>query len=320
MDTRTEQPTEHVHDGAIQIPLIDLPDLDASDDLTRDAANRVAGALQTSGFLLVTSSHLPLELQQKAIHCTTDVLNAQDNPSVIIHPTDPKKYIMIESLEEVGKCAKDEMSSRRSTLADYWTALEYVKRQVLKCMAIGLELPPEYFINLHKQDNSALRLLHYPGLTTTPRSPDTATTQTPTIRCKPHSDYGSITLLLTDGVPGLQALINDNWTWVPHVEGALVVNIGSLLSQWTNGSFLATLHRVVGTDDDDSKPRTSLAFFADPDRDISANLKTQHNETPTEEMSVAEYIRWRSGGTGDDRSGLDFTDGERNRAEKAMTT
>ena len=334
----------NVDKGTI-IPLINLPDLTASQDTMGIAANQVAGALKTSGFLLVKSNHLTWDLQQRAIECTTNVLTASSS-SVITHPTDPKKYMMLGSFDEIKeKCASSSSDSIDSTtsqtLIDYWNALEYVKKQVLVCMAIGLKLPQDYFVNMHEQNNSALRLLHYPKpkrkTSSEPDPTDLADgeaeeaqsepkqqkeDQQIIIRCKPHSDYGSITLLLTDGVPGLQALIDDNWISVPYVRGALVVNIGSLLSEWTKGTLLATLHRVVGYENDENKPRTSLAFFADPDQDISAALKTTSEQDDditkfTKTMSVAEYIQWRSGGTGTDRSGVDFTDDERNRAGNA---
>ena len=85
-------------------------------------------------------------------------------------------------------------------------------------------------------------------------------------------------------------------------------------------------------------PRTSIAFFADPNYNVSESLtataataaattsssnnnnKNEMNDdkekdpltTALEGMSVSEYIRWRSGGTDDDikRSGVSFTKNE----------
>uniref|UniRef100_M8C9S8 UPF0676 protein n=1 Tax=Aegilops tauschii TaxID=37682 RepID=M8C9S8_AEGTA len=72
-----------------------------------------------------------------------------------------------------------------------------------------------------------------------------------------HSDYGMITLLATDGTPGLQLITHVQnicrekdrhpqlWEDVRHVDGTLIVNIGDLLERWTNCVFRSTLHRVV---------------------------------------------------------------------------
>ena len=63
------------------------------------------------------------------------------------------------------------------------------------------------------------------------------------------------------------------------------------------------------------KARTSIAFFADPDKDVSRLVRSvdvgAHGGAG--EMTVAEYIMWRSGGTGDDRSGVAFVREEEER-------
>jgi isopenicillin N synthase-like dioxygenase len=164
---------------------------------------------------------------------------------------------------------------------------------------------------LHDQNNDTLRLINY-----YPCDEDTGN------RCKEHSDYGTITLLSTDGVSGLEAFHNGKWIPVPYLKGSLIVNIGSLLSSWTNGNLLATLHRVAGPNSSNSESpkeallkaakytRTSIAFFADPNQDVSLSLSKTFNEDDTKEMSVAAYIQWRSGGSAPSRSGVGFVDEE----------
>ncbi|XVF13428.1 hypothetical protein REPUB_Repub08aG0206800 [Reevesia pubescens] len=87
-----------------------------------------------------------------------------------------------------------------------------------------------------------------------------------------HSDYGMVTLLLTDGVPGLQAIFivcRDKskqpqvWEDVPSITGAFIVNIGDMLERWTNCLFLSTIHRVMPTGEE----RYSVAFFLEPSKD-----------------------------------------------------
>ncbi|KIJ33373.1 hypothetical protein M422DRAFT_94736, partial [Sphaerobolus stellatus SS14] len=46
-----------------------------------------------------------------------------------------------------------------------------------------------------------------------------------------HTDWTSITCLVSNPVTGLQALMPDNiWRFVKHKEGAIVINIGDQLS------------------------------------------------------------------------------------------
>ncbi|KAG4188491.1 hypothetical protein ERO13_A08G168000v2 [Gossypium hirsutum] len=83
-----------------------------------------------------------------------------------------------------------------------------------------------------------------------------------------HSDYGMITLLMTDGVPGLQICREKSkqpqvWEDVPSISGAFVVNIGDMMERWTNCLFRSTLHRVLPP----RQERYSVAFFMDPGKD-----------------------------------------------------
>lgn len=50
-----------------------------------------------------------------------------------------------------------------------------------------------------------------------------------TIGMPPHSDYGFLTLLLQDRVPGLQILHRDDWVTVKPIPGSFVVNVGDHL-------------------------------------------------------------------------------------------
>ncbi|KAJ4831606.1 hypothetical protein Tsubulata_015292 [Turnera subulata] len=57
-----------------------------------------------------------------------------------------------------------------------------------------------------------------------------------------HSDYGMITLLVSDGVPGLQICREKGkeprvWEDVLHINGAFIVNIGDIMERWTNCLF-----------------------------------------------------------------------------------
>lgn len=50
-----------------------------------------------------------------------------------------------------------------------------------------------------------------------------------TLGMPPHSDYGFLTLLLQDDVPGLQILHQDSWVTVEPIPNSFVVNLGDHL-------------------------------------------------------------------------------------------
>ncbi|WQF79679.1 Putative oxoglutarate/iron-dependent dioxygenase, non-hem dioxygenase domain-containing protein [Colletotrichum destructivum] len=149
--------------------------------------------------------------------------------------------------------------------------------ELLELLGIGLEVdPPTFFSSAHLrsrgESGTILRMLYYPPTSSTTASPDD-------IRAGAHSDYGSLTLLFRlRGQAGLEILTRDNaWAPVPvtppgtesDVSPPILVNIGDLLSYWTNGLFRSTVHRVVfggevAEGETDTGPRYSMAFFCHP--------------------------------------------------------
>ncbi|KAI4163463.1 MAG: hypothetical protein LQ342_002970 [Letrouitia transgressa] len=97
------------------------------------------------------------------------------------------------------------------------------------------------------------------------------------IRAGAHSDYGSITLLFQrPSQPGLEILTpTSTWSPVPvfprGTEGdsspPILVNVGDLLSYWTNGLMRSTVHRVICAKDKLSEDRYSIAYFCHPAND-----------------------------------------------------
>lgn len=134
--------------------------------------------------------------------------------------------------------------------------------RLVPLIALALNLDEQFFVGVGALDkpNGFLRLLHYPG--------DLISSNEEIYGASAHSDYGMITLLATDGVPGLQVCRDKSkqpmvWEDVPHIKGTFVVNIGDMMERWTNCLFRSTLHRVMPT----GHERYSMAFFLDPNPD-----------------------------------------------------
>jgi isopenicillin N synthase-like dioxygenase len=134
-------------------------------------------------------------------------------------------------------------------------ALE-VGATILRVLAVGLGADPDFFARRMADPQCRLRFLHYPAV-------EPAADGTLPVPTEPHTDYGAITLLATDGVPGLEVRpIDRPWTPVEAPAGSLVVNLGDMLARWSNDVYRSTPHRVVGPARGD---RYSIPFFVNPD-------------------------------------------------------
>jgi isopenicillin N synthase-like dioxygenase len=103
------------------------------------------------------------------------------------------------------------------------------------------------------------------------------------MRMGAHTDYGSITVLLADPVPGLQ-ICDDagHWHDVVPAPGSFTVNVGDLLAEWSNDRWRSTLHRVVPPPPGADGPvrRRSVAWFQQPNWDaVIECLPTCSDET-----------------------------------------
>lgn len=79
-----------------------------------------------------------------------------------------------------------------------------------------------------------------------------------------HTDYGCLTLLATDGSPGLEVRKRGGgWIPVAPPVGEFVINFGEMLEIWTQGRIKATPHRVLGP----KSERISVPLFFNPNHD-----------------------------------------------------
>lgn len=81
-----------------------------------------------------------------------------------------------------------------------------------------------------------------------------------------HTDFGSLTLLWSQDVAGLQIKTSSGeWKYVPPVDNGIVCNIGDTLSFWSAGYFKSTTHRVVRPPPDQAHLfRQGLFYFVRP--------------------------------------------------------
>lgn len=161
------------------------------------------------------------------------------------------------SVEDNQWLADDDLPGFRVEVERYAASITDLAIRLLPLYAVALDLEPDYFAPAFGDPFWRLRLTHYPP-TNADSSPDGTATDSP-FGIAPHVDTTFFTLLLTDG-PGLviQHRQREEWLTVPTVPGALVVNSGELLRQWSNDRFLSTRHFAVNPAEGD---RYSVPFF-----------------------------------------------------------
>jgi len=154
----------------------------------------------------------------------------------------------------------------RTTLLDL-QAMEGLADDLLQAFALALNQEANWFKNKTDKHRCALRALNYPDLDTAPAAGQ--------LRASPHTDYGTLTILMPDDAPGgLQVKGKDGaWLPVPFMPGHFVINIGDLMQRWTNDQWVSTIHRVVPptqaeVDARDSCRRQSVAFFHNVNADV----------------------------------------------------
>jgi len=115
--------------------------------------------------------------------------------------------------------------------------------------------------------NTLLRILHYPPLT--------GDEEQGAIRAAAHEDINLLTILPAANEPGLQVKLSDgNWLDVPSDFGNLIINIGDMLQEASQGYFPSTTHRVINpTGGNTGKSRISLPLFLHPRSEVKLSEK-----------------------------------------------
>ncbi|CAO2203643.1 unnamed protein product [Urochloa humidicola] len=104
-----------------------------------------------------------------------------------------------------------------------------------------------------------------------------------------HCDADLFTVLVQDGVGGLQVRLDDGdgeWMDVAPVAGALTVNVGDLLKVLSNDEYKSVEHRVVIKSA--QEPRVSIALFFNPIKHAESDFFSPFPELVTAEKP-AQY-------------------------------
>jgi len=143
----------------------------------------------------------------------------------------------------------------RTSMYQYYSAVLPLAMKLMRCFALALQDDENAFDQYFKFPITGMRALHYP-----PMPPDSGANAN---GLGAHADFSWLTLVLQDGIGGLEVL-NKAGVWIdaPPKPGTFVCNVGQFLERQTNGVFPATVHRVRNKT---GERRYSIPFFLTPD-------------------------------------------------------
>jgi len=146
----------------------------------------------------------------------------------------------------------------RETVLAYYDRARSLSLNILRALADAIGEDATFFDDKFARPMALLRGNYYPT------RPDWAGERDFGIAA--HTDYGCLTLLAGDGVPGLEVQTRAG-TWIPvsAEPGEFVINFGEMLEMWTGGRVRATPHRVKGT----KAERISVPLFFNPAHDTN---------------------------------------------------
>ena len=271
------------------IPHLDAAKLAARDE---DEIARLKQAAETIGFVLVSGTALNAERVERVFAAYRRFFSAPDaikqavnmartganrgwgapgseqvNPDA--NPDYKEVFDCGNALPETHPMAKrnlhvyapnqwPDLPGFREEIQAYYAEARAVAMELLRAIAVAMGEDETSFDDAFDVPMALLRGNYYPA------RPDWAGKSD--FGIAPHTDYGCLTLLATDGTPGLEVMARDG-TWVPvqAEPGVFVINFGEMLEMWTGGRVKATLHRVIGGPEE----RMSVPLFFNPSWDAN---------------------------------------------------
>ena len=288
-----------LRDGVLAVPVIDITSFRmpyADTTVRTGVVQEVDEAARTVGFMQITGHGIPAGTLSSFTRAV-DAFFALDAklkhkyrcpPGVNRGYTPPKAESLSNSLGlasaadlfeaiNIGATAADypgeslpqdvyapnvypaEVPEFEAAVTDWFRAAGTVARTMVRIFGVALGGREDYFAPFTGHSIDVLRMNNY-------RLPSADITLEPDqLGMGAHTDYGIVTVLWADQVPGLEILGADGgWHPVQPAEGALLVNLGDAIARWTNDQWISTMHRVapprVGGV---LVPRRSAAYFHD---------------------------------------------------------
>lgn len=184
-------------------------------------------------------------------------------------------------------------------LAEYSRAVRKLVRGLLKGISESLGLEPGY-IDKAMNMESSLQILTANLYPPCPQ-PELA------MGMPPHSDHGLLTMLMQNGIGGLQVHHSGKWVKIDPIPNAFLVNTGDHIEIMSNGKYKSVLHRAVVNG---KATRMSIAVSNGPSPDTVVMPAEQlvdgeNNRAMYIGMKYKDYLELQQSSVLDGKAGLD---------------
>jgi isopenicillin N synthase-like dioxygenase len=254
-----------------------------------DAAKKFVESLRNTGFGVLTNHPIQQALVDKIYQDWYTFFTQEEKQSFAFDPEKQDGYFGPEISETAKGHTKKDIKEYYHVYP--WGRIpEQLKSDILNYYKMASDLASELLdwvekyspveVTKHYSEplsnmikdtpNTLLRILHYPPLK--------GTEEPGAIRAAAHEDINLLTILPAANEPGLQVQAQDGqWLDVPADFGHLIVNIGDMLQEASQGYFPSTSHRVINpTGDNATKSRISLPLFLHPRNEVVLSEKHTH--------------------------------------------
>ncbi|XP_071696474.1 scopoletin 8-hydroxylase-like [Rutidosis leptorrhynchoides] len=284
----------------------------------------IAHAAETLGFFQVVNHGVPLELLESLKVAAHQFFNQPaEKKAVYLEGLSPSHMVKYGTsfVPEKEKALewKDYVSMIYSNDVDalkYWpnecrkVALEYLKTSNEMVKKLLQALISNLGVKLDDSRLDELTGLKMVNMNFYPACPNPELT----VGVGRHSDMGTLTVLLQDGIGGLYVKKaeelspgNEEWIEIPPIHDALVINIGDTLQILSNGRYKSAEHRVRTTS---IESRVSVPIFNAPLPVAKigplAELVTRDGVARYKEVVFEEYMNNFFGKSHDGKKSLDF--------------
>lgn len=265
------------------------------DYYSAEFGSELTTSLKNTGFAVIKNHPISDQLINQIYDEWKIFFNSDSKHNYLFHPVKQDGYFPYLSENAKGRKVKDlkefyhiyNWGRYPSEISDKTNLLiSEFKKMAYKLLADINNHSPDSIKNsysmplnemIQNSDQNLLRIIHYPPLM--------GEENPSAIRAGAHEDINLITLLVAGSESGLQVLSNDgDWVDVSTSPEYIVVNIGDMLQECSEGYYPSTTHRVINPSIQNTS-RYSMPFF------VHARDEVQLSEKYTAKSYLEERLR-----------------------------